>query len=174
MKSFLLITLVIAGICAALVVGFQHNKMPIPPVTFPPVGIACFDEFMSIAKSGYADPELNISPFELHNVSHFRCASKKGFEQYEISGVDNSGHSFYVHHAGGGMAASGADSYLDHCYKKDGVVMKSVKFVGRNGSPQQGSCAFDKDFSVDPESSYDSGLMVATTTLIVKKTETCR
>ncbi len=109
---------------------------------------------MDNALSGYADLELNTPPFDLKNISEFRCASSKGFEQYEVAGVDTAGHAFYVHHSAGGTAASGADSYLDHCYKSDGVLVKSIKLVGRSSEPQEGSCAFDENFPTSPESSY--------------------
>ncbi|MBY0294339.1 hypothetical protein K2Q08_03345 [Patescibacteria group bacterium] len=145
-------SLIVVGLIVLSILYTQSKASP-----FPPSNVACFDVFMDSVEGGYAEPELNVPPFELKDISKFRCASKKGFEQYEIAGIDTTGHAFYVHHSAGGMAASGADSYLDHCYMRDGVLVKSVKLIGRSSEPQEGSCAFDESFPTDPESSYSFG-----------------
>lgn len=148
-----LLGVILVALLVFLYTIFQSHSVR----AFPPSNVACFNAFTNSVQSGYADPELNVPPFELKDISKFRCASKKGFQQYEVAGVDTTGHAFYVHHSTGGMAASGADSYLDHCYMRDRVVIKSVKLVGRSSEPQEGSCAFDENFPESPESSYSFG-----------------
>lgn len=148
-----LLGVIFVGLLVFLYIIFQSHSVR----AFPPSNVACFDGFMNSVEGGYADPELNVPPFELKDISKFRCASSKGFQQYEVAGIDAAGHTFYVHHSAGGVVASGADSYLDHCYMRDGVLVKSIKLIGRSSEPQEGSCAFDENLPKDPESSYSFG-----------------
>ncbi len=149
-----LILVIITALMYVIIVN-PGVRLSAAPHVFPPVGVACYDSFESVVQSGYADPDMNLPPFELKDVTQFRCTSSKGFEQYEIAGTDRGGHSFYVQHASGGTAASGADGYLDHCYKRDGVIIQSVKIVGRAGASEPGSCVFDDRLPENADSRYD-------------------
>ncbi len=95
----------------------------------------------------------NFSLFKLENITHLRCEGRMAFDQYEISGTDNSGHSFYIHSYTGGMAASGGDMISDYCYKKDGVIdtEKSKKLYGREGTLSEPTCTYIEGLQVEPE-----------------------
>jgi hypothetical protein len=146
-KKVLVLAAVALAACAAYgAVRVRHQP-------FPPAGVACFDSFASAVQSGYSG--FALPSFAFAKIDHFRCASQKGFDQYEASGIDNNGRTFYLHHAGGGMAASGADTYLDACYQQDGTVVQSIKLVGRDTEPQSGSCAWTSGFPAAPVSEYE-------------------
>lgn len=125
-----------------------------PTTQFPPIGVNCFDQFMSIREHGYADPSFNLPTFDMQNVTSFKCSSQKGFSQYEIHGIDANQHTFYVHAAAGGMAASGSDMYFDYCRLQDGVVVISKKLSGRTSAPVKGSCTYIDSFPTHPTSMY--------------------
>jgi len=120
---------------------------------FPPSNVECFNIFMNAVNSGYADG-FKIPPFNFSDISHFKCASKLAFDQYEINGISKDGHSFYVHRDEGGMASSGSDSYFDFCYKKDNVIISSDKIIGHN-SHQAGTCVWTENFPSNPTSIYE-------------------
>lgn len=120
----------------------------------PPVGVACFDSFMEQAQNGYADSSQNLPTFRLSDISKFRCASSKGFSQYEIAGIDTGGNSFYVHRIAGGLASSGADMYFDYCYIQNGTLITSEKLVGKT-TKTEGTCTYLKNYPPDPLSSYE-------------------
>ncbi len=164
-RNFVIACLLVAAGTAVVTVavypGIRLSAAPGPDVlrgsqmaAFPPTGVACFDSFTSVVSNGYADPSFRLPDFEMKDVTHFRCASARGFEQYEITGTDTAGHTFYVHHASGGVAASGADTYLDHCAMRDGVIIMSTKTVGRSGTSEPGTCVFTEDFPRDTDSIY--------------------
>jgi glycopeptide antibiotics resistance protein len=156
--------LVVSGaavLAVAIYPGIRLSAAPGPDVlrgsqiaAFPPMGVTCFDNFSSVVAGGYANPSFNVPEFELKDVTHFRCASARGFEQYEIAGTDRAGHTFYVHHASGGVAASGADSYIDHCSVRDDVIVMSTKSIGRSGMSEPGTCVFTEGFPRDADSIY--------------------
>jgi hypothetical protein len=126
----------------------------IEPKQFPPSNVQCFDHFMEIANGGgYADG-FHIPSFNLSDISYFRCASSTGFDQYEISGTDIEGHSFYIHKDEGGMAPSGADGVYNLCYKKDNVVIRNDKLVGRESIKEVGTCFWTNNFPSIPTSTY--------------------
>lgn len=147
MKKYLLIIPIL------VILGFIYYKET-SMKNFPPVGVACFDSFVEETKSGYADPVYNIPSFSMDQVIRFRCASQKGFSQYEITATDTDGHLFYIHRASGGMAASGADTYFDHCYKKDGKLLRSSKLTGRT-TLATGTCAYIESFPENPTSNFE-------------------
>ena len=122
--------------------------------TFPPVGVDCFDSFTEQVQNGYANSAYNLPPFEFSGISHFKCASSKGFSQYEIEGMDTAGNSFYVHRIAGGVAASGADTYFDYCYMQNGVLISSEKLIGRT-TRSEGTCAYLDNYPPDSLSSYE-------------------
>ncbi len=119
---------------------------------FPPKNSECFDRFMDVAQTGYADG-FHIPQFNSSAVTAFRCASQLGFDQYEITATDTEGHSFYIHKDEGGMAASGADGVYDFCYIQDGKVIKSEKLIGHN-PPEAGTCVWTDGFPSAPTSTY--------------------
>lgn len=122
---------------------------------FPPSNIQCFDSFMETANGGYADG-FHIPAFNLSDISYFRCASQTGFDQYEISGIDKEGHSFYVHKDEGGMAPSGADGVYNLCYKKDNTIIRNEKLVGgRESIKETGTCFWTDNFPLNPTSTYE-------------------
>ncbi len=120
----------------------------------PPVGVACFDSFMEQVQHGYADSSQNLPTFKLSDISEFRCASSKGFSQYEIAGIDTGGNSFYVHRIVGGLASSGADTYFDYCYIQNGTLITSEKLVGKT-TKTEGTCTYLENYPPDPLSSYE-------------------
>lgn len=124
---------------------------------FPPVGVICADQAFESLSNSQANPELIPNPFTYAkaNIAHFRCAAGVGFSQYEMSGIDDAGHAFYIHSSAGGMAASGADSLLDFCYVKDGAVVTQLRISGRAGNRSEGRCSYDPDFLKDAQSQYE-------------------
>ena len=152
MKKRIFIIILIISLIFLIAVLFFTKVLPKQYSSFPPSKVECFDSFMNAVSSGYADG-FKIPAFNFSDISSFRCASQVGFNQYEISGIDKSGHSFYLHKDEGGMASSGADGYYDFCYKVDGVVVKSDKIVGR-GSHQEGTCIWTLDFPSNLTSMY--------------------
>src|ERR1035437_8410023 len=70
---------------------------------FPPSNVECFNTFMNTVNSGHASG-FQIPSFNFPDISHFRCASKLAFDQYEITGISKDGRSFYIHNDEGGMA----------------------------------------------------------------------
>lgn len=114
----------------------------------------CFTSFLETSKIGYANG-FQIPPFNLKDVTHFKCASKIGFGQYEIEARGKSGRSFFIHKQEGGMAASGADSISNLCFKQDGEILVSEKIVGREGVRSPGSCDWETDYPLNAESIFE-------------------
>ncbi len=121
---------------------------------FPPSNTLCFDSFTNALNNGYADG-FRIPAFNFRDVSHFRCASRLGFDQYEIRATDKEGHSFYIHKDGGGMAASGADTVYNFCYKKDNNIIRNEKLSGRESTKEIGTCFWTDNFPSNPTSEYE-------------------
>lgn len=121
---------------------------------FPPLNVECFDHFMEIANGGYADG-FHIPPFNFEDISYFRCASQPIFNQYEISGIDKDGHTFYVHKDEGGRAPSGSDSVYNLCYKKDNIIIRNDKLHGRETIREIGTCFWTDNFPLNPTSTYE-------------------
>ena len=144
--KILITVLIIIVIILVTYITFQNLR-------FPPSNIQCFDSFMETANSGYADG-FHIPAFNLSDISYFRCASQTGFDQYEISGIDKEGHSFYVHKDEGGMAASGADTVYNLCYKQDNVITRNEKLNGREPIKEIGTCFWTDNFPSNPTSMY--------------------
>ncbi len=142
--------------CAAAVVAIGVFK---GHETFPPRGVFCAEQSLELLAMAQQDTDVIPQPFAYAHseVSHFRCAASPGFTQYEISGRDTAGHSFYVHSILGGRAASGSDSVSDFCYVRDGEVVTRRKISGREGIRSEGTCSFDSSFPASPSSQYEYG-----------------
>jgi len=120
---------------------------------FPPKNVECFNHFIDIVDTGYADG-FRIPPFRFEDISYFRCASELGFNQYEINGKDKEGNTFYIHKDEGGMAPSGSDGIYNLCYKKNGLIIKSEKLIGRESIKEEGVCDWTLGFPQNPSSIY--------------------
>ena len=152
---FVLITIIVILI-AYIAFGDKLLKFTnISSQKFPPSNIECFNSFMEIANGGGYVDGFHIPSFNFSDISYFRCASQVGFDQYEISGTDKEGHSFYVHKDEGGMAASGADTIYNLCYKQDNVIIKNEKLNGREPVKQIGTCIWTDNFPSNPTSIYE-------------------
>ena len=82
---------------------------------------------------------FNLS-VDINDVDRIHCARYLAFRQYEVEGKTVDGRSFYAHSAGGGMAASGADSLRDRCLIVDNVRLISKMVTGRDSKESEGTC----------------------------------
>ncbi len=130
------------------------GKISISKSKFPPSNIECFNSFMDRVNSGYSDG-FRIPEFNFSDITYFRCASTIGFNQYEITGRDKNGQSFYIHKDEGGMAASGADSIYNFCYKQNDIIIRNEKLYGREPTREAGTCFWTNDFPSEPTSTYE-------------------
>jgi hypothetical protein len=159
-NRILIIILIVIIIALAALISFGgyffqfRNTLSKQNSQFPPSNVQCFDSFMNAVNSGYANG-FKIPAFNFSDISYFRCASHVGFNQYEISGTDKEGHSFYIHKDEGGMAASGADSVYNLCYKKDNVILNNEKINGRDSVKKTGTCFWTDNFPLNPTSTYE-------------------
>jgi len=90
----------------------------------------------------------------LEDITEFHCASGTPYIQYEIRGTDIQGRSFYAHHLGAGMAASGADQLDDSCLIINGNIIISEKFEGQQRNQYEGTCNFNSTGFPPPTSEY--------------------
>ena len=171
-KNNILITVLIILIVILITyIAFGNNFLKPTKISpkqyqqFPPTNVQCFDHFMEIVATGYADG-FNIPQFNFSDISYFRCSSQIGFDQYEVSGIDKEGNSFYIHKDEGGMAPSGADGVYNFCYKKDGVTINNDKLVriidststngmGVRDITVKGTCYWTDNFPLNPTSTYE-------------------
>jgi hypothetical protein len=154
MKKNKILIIVLISIIIILT-GYLIINKNIKSKQFPPSNVECFNNFMWMINGFYVD-DFHIPAFNLSDISYFRCASQKGFNQYEISGIDKEGHSFYIHKDQGGMASSGSDSVYNFCYKKDDIVMVNLNYKrnGRESIKQEGTCYWTDNFPSNPVSIY--------------------
>ncbi len=129
---------------------------------FPPIAVQCFSEFRKDMQDGSLEVGVNMPSLGLlllsDTITSFRCATNQdGFSQYEFHGVDTSSTPVYVHHSSGGRAASGGDGHYDHCFMRDGEVIASERFIGRNGPSEKSVCEWENDFPYQPTSTYEHG-----------------
>ena len=92
-----------------------------------------------------------VIDYKLNNVSHFSCESSLNSHgsvrfQYEVSGVDIQGNTFYIHdHTAPSESSSGAGGVSDYCYKRNGILVESDQDISRaTTGPLRipGSCQF--------------------------------
>ena len=141
-------------ILVVLVGSFAYSKYETS--TFPPKkDVFCVDmmqqELATFDQTGFLGSPLTYSD---SSIMHVRCAAGVGFTQFEISGTTTDGHTFYLHDIQGGIAASGADSISDICYKVDGVVIKNARVTGRMGTPTAPTCSYDTTYLSTAPSQY--------------------
>jgi hypothetical protein len=145
---------ILGGIVTLAVVSFSTYFFLVP--RFPPQHVVCVDqaleEITSVQSGKMSLPESFI--FTNKDIRHFRCASVLGFMQFEMSGLDETGHVFYIHAIAGGTAASGADSLFDFCYQRDGRTITQVRYSGRRGTQSIGTCSYDETLLASPNSNY--------------------
>ena len=124
--------------------------------TFPPKkDVVCVEmmqqELATFNQTGFLGSQLTYSD---KDITHVRCAAGVGFTQFELSGTTKDGHAFYLHDIASGMAASGADSISDICYKVDGVIVKNAKVTGRMSIPSTPTCSYDDAYLSQAPSQY--------------------
>lgn len=156
-NKIIITTLIVIIVILIAYISLGNNFLKTTNISsqkLPPSNVECFNRFMERANGGgYADG-FRIPSFNFSDILYFKCASQVGFDQYEISGIDKEGHSFYVHKDEGGMAASGADTIYNLCYKQDNIVIRNDKLNGREPVKEIGTCFWTDNFPSNPTSTY--------------------
>lgn len=124
--------------------------------SFPPKGVACVGEYLNDVKelqthdntrslSGshplfadspgqYPEKKIIVTPYSFQNVTQFKCKyvnrpdERKYIRAFEVSGIDNEGHEFYMYDNlySIQVSSSGAGGGHNFCYKRDGVTVASL------------------------------------------------